>query len=36
MITVMHMNEKGKLVGTQKVKTYNTRDVYVHNEGERC
>ena len=32
-ITVMHLNEKGKLVGSQKVKTYNMRDVYVHNEG---
>lgn len=32
-ITVMHMNQKGKLVGSQKVKTYNSRDVYVHNEG---
>lgn len=33
MITVMHMNEKGKMVGSQKVKTYNMRDIYVHNEG---
>ena len=32
-ITVMHMNEKGKLVGSQKIRTYNSRDVYVHNEG---
>jgi hypothetical protein len=34
MISVMHLNEKGKLVGSQKVKTYNMRDVYVHNEGK--
>lgn len=32
-IKVMHMNDKGKLVGSQSVKTYNMRDVYVHNEG---
>ena len=32
-ITVMHLNDKGKLVGSKKVKTYNMRDVYVHNEG---
>lgn len=32
-ITVMHLNNQSKLIGSQKVKTYNMRDVYVHNEG---
>lgn len=32
-VKVMHMNDKGKLVGSQTIKTYNMRDVYVHSEG---
>jgi emp24/gp25L/p24 family/GOLD len=32
-IDIFHMTEKGKLVLSQKIKTFNSRDVYVHNES---
>lgn len=33
-IDVFHLNQNGTLVGTQKVRTYNMRDTYLHNEGK--
>ena len=32
-LKVFHMSEKGKLVLSQTVKTYNMKDIFVHQEG---
>ena len=32
-VMVLHLNEKGKLLDTRVVRTYNSRDIFTHFEG---
>jgi hypothetical protein len=34
-LTIIHMNSKGKTIGQRSTLLYNSRDVFVHDEGSR-